>query len=194
MTLKSNAELELVYLKDRTSWRSWLKNHHKNKTEIWFMFPKKASGMPGISYNDAVEEALCFGWIDSTARSYDEDFSIQRFTPRRKNSSYSQPNKERLKWLDSQNMIEPSIREAIKEIIEKEFVFPKDILQAIKKNKTAWENYERFSAGYRRLRVAYIDSARDRPEEFDKRLQHFIRKTADNKMIRGHGGVDKYYK
>ena len=74
------------------------------------------------------------------------------------------------------------------------FVFPEDILNAIRRDETAWEHYEAFSEPYKRIRVAYIDAARKRPAEFEKRLAHFIKTSRENKLITGYGGVDKYYK
>ncbi len=90
-------------------------------------------------------------------------------------------------------MINPSIEKNVKLLIGKEFVFPPDIIDAIKKDGTAWENYEKFSGAYKRLRIAYIEGARKRPDEFKKRLHNFINKTKENKIIRGYGGVEKYY-
>ncbi len=101
---------KVFYSADRNEWRYWLSENFSTAEEVWFSFPTKDSGLPGISYNDAVEEALCFGWIDSISKSFDDQFHIRRFTPRRKGSQYSQPNIERLKWLDSQGMIHPDIR------------------------------------------------------------------------------------
>jgi len=149
--------------------------------------------MSRISYSDAVEEALCFGWIDSTIRSFDENSSIQRFSPRRSGSSFSQPNKERLGWLLQRGLVHPSVLEAARKAVEEVFAFPPDILAALEDDALAWRNYLRFSESYRRIRVAYIDSARKRPEEFEKRLSNFLRKTRENKLIRGFGGIEKYY-
>jgi uncharacterized protein YdeI (YjbR/CyaY-like superfamily) len=146
-----------------------------------------------MSYNDAVEEALCFGWIDSIVRSLDDTGRIQRFTPRRPGSSFSQPNRERLKWLDERNLIHPSIRKQVEGILREPFVFPDDILDEIRRDETAWKHYQGFSDSYKRIRIAWIEAARDRPEEFRKRLDHFISKTRQNKRIGGYGGVEKYY-
>ena len=156
------------------------------------VYPNKSSSRKRILYNDAVEEALCFGWIDSTVKSLDEGNSIQRFSPRNPKSSYSQANKERVKWLLQQELIHISILEVAKSINLEKFVFPKDILEAIKKDKVAWENYNKFSDSYKRIRIAYIDGARKRPDEFQKRLNNFIDKTRKNKQL-GFGGMEKYY-
>ena len=185
-------KIKTLYITDRKDWRKWLEKNFDKEREIWLIYTKKSSGKPRIVYNDAVEEALCFGWIDSTIKSLDEENAIQRFSPRNPKSSYSQPNKERMKWLLKQNMIHPSILKKAKQIASEKFVFPEDIMGAIKKDKTAWKNYNTFSDTYKRIRIAYIDSARERPEEFRKRLKNLINKTRENKQI-GFGGIDKYY-
>ena len=179
---------------DRTEWRDWLIRNFESSEEIWFVFPTKDSGEIGVSYNDAVEEALCFGWIDSTARRLDDTHQLRRFTPRREGSAYSRPNIERLIWLDSRNMIHPKVRESVLPLIEEEYVFPKDILRKIKRNPDAWENYQKLPEPYLRIRVAYIDAARKRPDEFRKRLDNFISVTSKGRMIGGYGGVGKYYR
>jgi uncharacterized protein YdeI (YjbR/CyaY-like superfamily) len=181
-----------LYVTNRKDWRKWLEKNFEKAKEIWLVYPKKSSGKKRIQYNDAVEEALCFGWIDSIIKSADEENSIQRFTPRNPKSSYSQPNKERVKWLLENGMIHPSLQEKAKEIASEEFVFPKDIIEEIKKDKVVWKNYIKFSDSYKRIRLAYIDRARIHPEEFKKRLNNFIVKTRKNKMI-GFGGIEKYY-
>ena len=157
------------------------------------MFPNVNSGKSGVSYNDAVEEALCFGWIDGKAGTLDEKHQLRRFTPRRKGSAYSQPNIERLIWLDGQGMIHPKIRPSVEDIIKDPFVFPSDIISAVQNDAEAWKNYQSFSEPYKRIRIAYIDAARKRPAEFLKRLKNFIEKTKENKLITGYGGIDKYY-
>lgn len=183
-----------VFCADRLQWRNWLAAHFETEDEVWFVFPTVASGETGVTYNDAVEEALCFGWIDGQAGTLDETHRLRRFTPRRKGSGYSRPNVERLIWLDAQGLIHPKIRADVEEIIRAPFVFPEDILNAIRRDETAWEHYEAFSEPYKHIRVAYIDAARKRPAEFEKRLAHFIKTSRENKLITGYGGVDKYYK
>ena len=185
--------MDLFYTSRRQEWRDWLAAHFETEKEVWFVFPVKGAGEAALLYNDAVEEALCFGWIDSTIKHIDPLHRAQRFTPRNPKSSYSQPNIERLKWLDARGLIHPKIRPSVKELIEADFVFPEDILAAIRQDETAWEHYASFPEPYRRIRVAYIDAARDRPAEFEKRLLYFIRKTRENKRIVGYGGIDKYY-
>ena len=186
-------EKKILFCACRQDWRAWLSDHFESENEIWFVFPTKASGEKGVSYNDAVEEALCFGWIDGRAGTLDETHQLRRFTPRRKDSAYSQPNVERLILLDKQGLIHPTLRPSVEDVINKPFVFPEDIIDAIRHDETVWKNYEAFAEPYKRIRIAYIDAARKRPEEFEKRLKSFIRKTRENKLIIGYGGIDKYY-
>ena len=186
--------METFYTSDRKEWREYLAEHFRSASEIWFVYPMKGSGEKALSYNDAVEEALCFGWIDSTIKHTDELHRAQRFTPRRKGSPYSRPNIERLIWLDAQGLIHPEVRDGILPVIEAPFVFPEDILGELRKDELVWENYQKFSEPYKRIRIAYIDAARKRPEEFKKRLDSFAKKTRSGKLIMGYGGIDKYYK
>jgi len=169
-----------------------LQAHYKTEKEIWLVYNKKETGKPRIEYNDAVEQALCFGWIDSTVRSLDEERTAQRFTPRKPKSGYSQQNIERLRHLVSEGLVMDEVVESLGDLLEREFVFPQDILDAIKVDEQAWENYQNFSEPYKRIRVAYIEGARNRPEEFQKRLNYFIKMTRQNKLI-GFGGIEKYY-
>jgi uncharacterized protein YdeI (YjbR/CyaY-like superfamily) len=183
----------ILNIKTRTEWRNWLQENFKIEKEAWLVYAKKSTGERRIQYNDAVEEALCFGWIDSINKMLDINHTIQRFTPRQTKSSYSQPNIERLKWLFENNLIHHSLIATVQEVILQEFVFPQDILDEIKKNEIAWNNYVNFSEPYKRIRIAYIDNARKRQEEYTKRLTNFIQKTQENKLIAGFGGIEKYY-
>lgn len=187
------SERNLQYYIHRKDWRTWLENNFETAKEVWLIYPKKVSGKPRIIYNDAVEEALCFDWIDSTVKALDPLHTIQRFTKRRPKSTYSQANKERLKWLAKEKLLHPSVEKKVANLLRETFEFPKDILQSLQAEKETWQNFQRFSGAYQRIRIAYIDSARKRPEEFEKRLNNFIQKTKENKRIKGFGGIDKYY-
>ena len=185
--------LETKYFVHRDDWRKWLSDNFETAREVWFVFPHKSSGKKSITYNDAVEEALCFGWIDSTIKSLDKEHKIQRFTPRKPKSPYSQANKERLRWLLENNLIHPKLVDKIRNVLSEPFVFPNNILNKLQADPTVWNNYQQFSDTYKRIRIAYIQAAEIRPEEFEKRLNNFINKTKENKIITGFGGIDKYY-
>lgn len=183
---------KMLYVTDRKDWRSWLAKNFDKKNEIWLVYPKKSSGKPRMAYNDAVEEALCFGWIDSTVKKIDDKNSAQRFSPRNPKSPFSQANKERLRWLAKQKKLHPAMQDQAEKVLKEKFVFPPDIIEAIRADKEAWKIYRRFSPAYRRIRVTFIEGARKRPEEFKKRLAYFIKVTRHNKQI-GFGGIEKYY-
>lgn len=183
----------MLYFTDRSEWRTWLSRHHAKEKEAWLVNAKKTSGKIRIPYNDAVEEALCFNWIDSINKTLDADHAMQRFTPRGAKSSYSQANIERLRWLDLNDMIHPDYSEMVQELINREYIFPSDILDQLKREKLVWDNFQNFKGGYQRIRIAYIDSSRDRPQDFSKRLEHFIQQTRKNQLIPGYGGIEKYY-
>ena len=184
---------EIRYFENREDWRKWLTDNFETASDIWFVFPGKSSGEKGITYNDAVEEALCFEWIDSTIKALDKEHKIQHFTLRNPKSTYSQANKERLKWLLDNKMIHPKFEDKIRNVLSVPFVFPDDIIDRLKEDKITWKNYQLFSDAYKRIRIAYIEAARKRPEEFEKRLNNFINKTKDNRIITGFGGIGKYY-
>ena len=83
--------------------------------------------------------------------------------------------------------------DTVQELLGQDYVFPEDIISTLQEDEITWGHYQSFSWNYRSIRIAYIDSARKRPEEFQKRLTNFINKTRENKLIKGHGGIDKYY-
>lgn len=186
-------ETETKYFTNRQDWRTWLENNFETMDDVWLEYPKKETGKERILYNDAVEEALCFGWIDTTVKSLDKETILQRFCKRRKNSPYSQANKERLKWLLENGLIHKSVLEDIEKVTKEKFVYSGDIVEKLKTDKRTWENFQKMSESYKRIRIAYIESARKRPEEFEKRLNNFADKTRAGKMIKGFGGIEKYY-
>ena len=132
-----------------------------------------------------------FGWIDSIIKNIDQERYAQRFTPRKPKSDFSQTNKERLKKLIEQGRVLPEILTTLENAGLEDFDYPSDIITAIRKNEQAWENFQRYSGSYQRIRIAYIDGARKRPGEYDKRLTHLIRTTEQNKQF--GFGIEEYY-
>ncbi|MGA9407681.1 MAG: YdeI/OmpD-associated family protein [Bacteroidota bacterium] len=181
-----------LYATNRKQWRSWLSKHHKTTGDIWLIYFKKESGKPRIPYNDAVEEALCYGWIDSTTKPRDKESWVQRFTPRRNKSPLSEMNKERVRRLIKAGKMTRFGLESIqhhlnghslKEPKLKKFALPADILEKLKSDPVAWKNFIKFPASYKRIRIGWIDGVRRRPEVFDQRLRYFIKMTAHNKKF-----------
>jgi uncharacterized protein YdeI (YjbR/CyaY-like superfamily) len=176
----------------RAEWRAWLARHYKSEKEIWLVYYKKHTGKVRISYNDAVEEALCFGWIDSTVRRIDADRYAQRFSPRNSKSPYSQSNRERFARLSAQGKVMKGVAGPAKNVTAAEFKIPTDIINALKADKETWKNFRKFSKAYVRIRLSYIEGARRRPKEFEKRLRNFVAMTKKNRLF-GFGGIQKYY-
>lgn len=179
-----------IYFADRKSWRAWLAKNHNKKTEIWLIYYRKDSDKPRISYNDAVEEALCYGWIDSTVKSLDQERFAQRFSVRKKTSGLSQMNKERIYKLIAQKKITKAGLAAIAHVFDPvkdkvaPIVIPVDILKPLRANKDAWKHFQQFPESYKRIRIAYIESRkRHGNEQFQKSLTHFITMTAKNKRF-----------
>jgi len=166
-----------LYVTNRKQWRSWLAKNHAKKREIWLVYYRKSSGKPRIPYNDAVEEALCYGWIDSILKGIDEEKFAQRFTPRRPNSKFSEMNKGRIIRLLGQNKMT-----SIAHVFNKNPAIAPDILKTLKQDKEAWKNFQGFTNSYKRIRIGWIEGARTRPEIFNQRLKYFLKMTAKNKM------------
>ena len=181
-----------LHVTDRREWRKWLRSHYRKEKDVWLVYYKKHTGKARISYNDAVEEALCFGWIDSTVRSLDEDRSAQRFSPRKPGSPYSQANKERLRALLAQGKVVKKVADTLEGLRDEEFTIPADILKGIKADREAWKNFQSFPPGYQRIRIAFIEGARGRPQELQIRLVYFIRMTAKTKQY-GFGVIEKHF-
>jgi len=172
-----------LYVTNRKAWRSWLAKHHKIEKEVWLVYYKKHSNKPRIPYNDAVDEALCYGWIDSIVKKIDGEKTAQRFTPRRENSPWSEMNKERARRLIKAGKMTKAGQAKIKDNLNEKFIVPEVILKELKQDSLVWNNFTKFSLSYKRIRIGYIDNSRKRPEEFKKRLIHFIKMTRQNKQF-----------
>ncbi|MGE0059228.1 MAG: YdeI family protein [Dehalococcoidia bacterium] len=154
-----------------------------SEPEIWLVSYLKATGKPSLPYNDAVEEALCFGWIDSTRKTLTEDSRAQRFSPRRKGAPWSEMNKERVRRLHAQGLMTEAGLAAGVDFLDEAFEVPDDILAAINADEETRAHFETFPESYVRIRVGWIDGVRNRPEEFDKRLRYFLKMTKQGKRF-----------
>jgi len=183
-----------LYVRTRKAWRSWLARHHLTEKEIWLVYYKKNSGKPRIPYNDAVEEALCYGWIDSIVKPIDGDKYAQRFTPRKRGASWSPMNIERLRRLLQKRKITRAGLIAAESVLDRirgtsvrrnqtSTALPPDILAALREDPATWKNFHRFPASYKRIRVGWIDGSRHRPGVFRQRLQYFLKMTKKNRRF-----------
>jgi uncharacterized protein YdeI (YjbR/CyaY-like superfamily) len=172
-----------LYVHRVADWRAWLRTNHKTRREIWLVYYRKASGKPRISHSDAVDEALCFGWIDSQAAPLDADRFAQRFTPRRPGSPVSEMNRTRSRRLIREKRMTKAGLDALGDFRMRRLVIPPDIKAGLQRDPLAWKHFLRFPAAYRRMRVAFVDGARRRPDEFKRRLGHLVRRSAKNERF-----------
>jgi uncharacterized protein YdeI (YjbR/CyaY-like superfamily) len=167
----------------RSEWRSWLAANHAKQTEIWLVTDKRPDHAT-VPYLDAVEEALCFGWIDSTAKRVSDYQTAQRFTPRRpRGSNWTELNKERCRRLIRLGLMTEAGRAKLPNDLAAPFVIADDIRAAIDANVEAKRYFDVWPNLYVRVRIGYIEEARKKPEEFTKRFNNFLRNTAAGKML-----------
>ena len=190
----SSAELKTFYAKDRKAWHKWLEKNHTKSPGIWLIYYKKSSGKSRVPYDDAVEEALCFGWIDSTIRTIDEEKYMQRFTPRKPKSGWSGHNKKRVENLIRAGLMTKAGLEKIEiakkdgswEILDKIYApahlleIPADLEKAFAKNKKAKTNFENFAVFTKRQFLSWINLAKW-PETRKARIKHAVLMCTANK-------------
>lgn len=163
----------------RAEWRAWLAKYHDRESEIWLVYNKKQSGRPRVAYAEAVEEALCFGWIDGIAKPIDENRYAQRFTPRREKSSWSLLNRRRFARLVKEGRMTPagSARRPKRSVASSRppaaNAVPRYIREALAANRVAQRSFDCLAPSYRRRYVRWIDSAK-REETRQKRLREAI--------------------
>lgn len=179
--------MKTFYAPDRKTWRDWLGKNHDKEKEVWLVRYNKASKKPCISYENSVEEALCFGWIDSIQRSNNQESTVQRFSPRRPGSNWSELNKERVRRLIASKQMTPAGMKLLEgiDLEVRPLVLSDEVRSALKKDPEVWKNFEKLDDLYKRIRIAYIEEAKKqkRMEEFDRRLNSFIRATKKNRKI-----------
>lgn len=172
-----------LYVTSREEWRGWLSKHHESVAEVWLIFYKKHTDRPRISYDDAVEEALCFGWIDSIVKRIDEEKFAQKFTPRRDSSKWSALNKRRLRKLMRERRmteaglakIDPSTRDEVATAAprEEDVELPRFVKQALMEDAQAWKNFQSLTPARRRAYVRLIMDAK-KDETRERRLREAI--------------------
>ena len=167
---------ERVYTTSREQWRDWLVENHATKREIWI---STAKSLDGLHYLDAVEEALCFGWIDSTIKA-GEGVMWRRFSPRRKRSPWTELNKERCRRLERLGLMTDAGRAVLPNM---DFHIDDDVLAALQSDKIVWQNFQTLPALYVRVRIDNVQNIRKRdPEAYQRRLQKFIDNTRNGIM------------
>jgi uncharacterized protein YdeI (YjbR/CyaY-like superfamily) len=179
MKPKARKEPKLLYVPTREEWRAWLQEHHETETEIWLVYPKKHTGQPRVPYDDAVEEALCFGWIDSIARRIDDDRFAQKFTPRKDTGNWSAPNLERMERLIAEGRMTPAGLAKFAPVAQPpryqaDSALPRFIEEALQGNETAYQYFQSLAPSHRRNYVRWITEAK-KEETRQRRLQEAFR-------------------
>lgn len=181
---------DVVFPESREEWRKWLSEHFETAKEVWVAIPKKDKTM---DYNDIIEEALCFNWIDSTLKTLDDSHTAQRMSPRKTKGKFSQLNIERIRLILAQNLVHPNYVPALQAAADAPFIYADDILVAIREKPEAWRHFQAFSEPYKRIRIASIEIARGDAALFKKRLEAFIDNCSKNKLMKASAGMEKYY-
>ena len=182
-----------VIARTRAEWRAWLAKHHAQPGSVWLVYPKKTakgSGFADLDYAAIVEEALCFGWVDSVPRQRDDGFGMLRISPRKAGSAWSKVNKARVARLVKDGRMKPAGLakvEAAKrdgswtaldavEALE----MPDDLSRALRRNATARRHFEAFPPGSRKIILTWIASAK-KPETRAARVAETVRLAAENR-------------
>ncbi len=184
-----------LYVANRRDWRAWLEEHHATKTEIWLIYYKKHTGKPRIPYDDAVEEALCFGWIDSIVQRIDDQKYAQKFTPRQDRSTWSELNRRRVAKLIKEGRMTDAGLVKINQAAagnrgerpksqqrRKELAIPLFVKQSLKAKKPAWENFQKLAPSHRRHYLGWITSAK-KDDTRKRRLGEAIKLLVRNKKL-----------
>jgi uncharacterized protein YdeI (YjbR/CyaY-like superfamily) len=187
---KFEDQLDMVYASDRNNWRRWLEQNHQDAIGVWLVYYKIKSGKPSVQYSEAVQEALCFGWIDSKVQSLDEDRYRQIFTPRKPRSVWSKLNKQYIAELIAQGkMTEAGLEKialakqdgswtSLNEI--EALVIPADLKTALEADDAANRNFEAFSNTIKKNILFWIQSAK-RSETRLQRIEKTVSSAAQNK-------------
>ncbi len=179
------------YAKDRKTWRKWLEKNHKSSTGVWLIYYKIGSGKSRVAYADAVEEALCFGWIDATINTVDEHSFMQLFTPRKPKSGWSKLNKERVARLAEEGLMTEAGMEKIEAAKKhgtwekldgiESFVVPPELQKAFSANKKAKAYFETLSKTNKKYILHYTSNVKD-PVKKAARIKEIIDAANEGRM------------
>jgi uncharacterized protein YdeI (YjbR/CyaY-like superfamily) len=185
--------MKQLYVTNRDKWRDWLSQYYATESVIWLVFYKKETSKPTIAYEAAVEEALCFGWIDSIIKKIDAEKYARKFTPRKDKSNWSELNKKRARKMIKEGRMTDAGLAKIKAAKKSglwgqsvrghiSFDMPSEFAQALDKNKKAKENYEKLAPSYRKHYIGWIQAAK-RDETKEKRIRESLFLLAKGKRL-----------
>lgn len=171
----------LIRVQTRQELRSWLEKNSKIEKSCWVIVSMNEQSEV-IQYLDAVEEALCFGWIDGIKKKISDTELAQRLSPRKKKSNWTELNKERVRRLDKLGWMKEDGLRILPDMRLESFTIDKNIKTRLKEDDQIYQNFINFPELYRRIRIDTIQSYRNEPDIFSKRLDKFIENTKKNKM------------
>jgi uncharacterized protein YdeI (YjbR/CyaY-like superfamily) len=181
--------IKTFYAKSQKEWRKWLEKNHQSEKSVWLIIYKKESGTPSVYYTDAVDEAICFGWIDSKPNKRDDESYYQFFAKRNPKSNWSKVNKGKVAKLLEKGLIAPAGLEAIETAKQngtwtaldkvEEMAIPEDLQKAFDKNKTAFGYFDKFPRSSKRNILEWIMNAK-RPETRQARIDETVKLATDN--------------
>ncbi|MFC0446723.1 YdeI/OmpD-associated family protein [Rhodococcus jostii] len=187
------AELSVEYFTGQSEFRQWLGAHHDSSPGIWLKMAKKGSAHSSIDYDQALEVALCYGWIDSQVRRVDDDFFVQRFTPRSSRSPWSKRNREFAEKLAEAGLLEPSGAAEVERARadgrwdrayagQKAAEIPQDFLDALAQNPEAEAFYATLDS-HNRYAVFYRLQDAKRPETRARRIEKFVQQLSQRRKF-----------
>ena len=182
-------DIPVVHAKTSKDWNKWLSKNHQSSTSVWLIIAHKNSNLKSINHDQAVEEALCYGWIDSVTYKRDGESRYQRFSPRKPNGNWSNINRDKAEMLMATKRMQPAGQAMIDLAKEngtwdlltdvQNMVIPRDLLKLLKKNKTALKNFEAFSKSAKRFILEWITKAK-KPETRAQRIARTVELAAKN--------------
>jgi uncharacterized protein YdeI (YjbR/CyaY-like superfamily) len=181
--------IQAYHPKNRKAWRNWLARNHQKEKAVWLIMYKKDSNAKSIKYDEAVEEALCFGWIDSVSYKRDEESRYQYFSPRKPKSNWSKLNRNRVESMIRQGLMTPAGQALVDLAKEKgtwesleeidNMSIPEDLQKQFSKNKKALKYFEAFPPSSKKMILGWIYLAK-RPETRKKRIEETVKLAAKN--------------
>jgi uncharacterized protein YdeI (YjbR/CyaY-like superfamily) len=190
-TINTKPDLPILPFASRDAWRAWLEGQHATSDGLWLKFAKKGSGIETVTYDQAVEVALCYGWIDGQVRKFDEDYYLQRFTPRRPRSKWSKINRQRASELIERGEMKPAgLREVERAKADGRWdnaydapstaTVPEDLLRELDKSDVAREFFATLDSRNRYAILYQIQDAK-RPETRARRIAKYVAMLAERK-------------
>ena len=180
--------MKTFHARNCDEWREWLSAHHASESEVWLVFYKPHAKRPSVLYKDALDEALCFGWVDSLIKRLDDDRYARKFTPRKPDSKWSEINRKRYAELTASGRMKPAGLErpptdrSYSAPPKPPATVPAYIQKAIKSAPAAWKHFESLPPSHRRQYVMWIDTAK-REETKARRLAEAIRLLSKGKKL-----------